>query len=69
MLTETPTTLAVSSTLKPGVVAELDDFRQMRVFRLELLDRLVQGEQIVGRRLDPGQALGQLDGAAPALRV
>ena len=52
-----------------GVIAELDDLRQFRVLRLELLDRLVQGEQIAGRRFDPGQALGQLDGAWPALRV
>src|SRR5262245_32483547 len=46
---------------QPDVIAELDDFRQLRVFRLELLDRLVQGEQIAARRLDPGQSLGQLD--------
>ena len=31
-----------------------------------LLDRLVHGEEVVGRRLDQGHALGQLDAAAPA---
>ena len=43
-----------------GVIAELDDLRELCVLRLEPLDRLVQGEQIAGRRFDPGQALGQL---------
>ena len=33
----------------------------MRVFRVELLDRVIEGEHIAARRLDPGQALGQLD--------
>src|SRR5262249_57208884 len=42
-------------------VAELDDLGQARVFRLEPPERLVQGEQVVGRRLDPGQPLAQLD--------
>jgi hypothetical protein len=37
----------------------------LSVLRLELLDRLVEGEQVAGRRIDPGQALRQLD--APGL--
>src|SRR5262249_24086971 len=35
------------------------------LLRLEALDRLVEGEQVGGRRLDQGQPLGQLD--APAV--
>ncbi len=43
-----------------GVKAELDDLRELCVFRLEPLDRLVQRKQIARRRLDPSQTLGQL---------
>ena len=37
-----------------GVVAKLDNLRQFCVLNLELLDRLIQREQITGRRFDPG---------------
>ena len=50
---------------QPGEVAEHDDLRQVRLLGLELLDRLVQRQQVVGRRLDEGHPFGQLD--APAL--
>ena len=61
VLTDTPITLGRFLDAQPGVIAELDDLGETRVFRVELLDRLVEGEQIAARRFDPGQALGQLD--------
>ncbi len=33
----------------------------MRLIRLELLDRLVHRHEVVGRRLNHGRAIGQLD--------
>ena len=54
---------------QPGEVAEHGDLGQVRLLRLELLDRLVQGEEVVGGGSIDGQALGQLDapGAAAVL--
>src|SRR5262249_12563363 len=53
---------------QPGVVAEHDQLGQGRPGLLEPLNRLVQRQQVSGRRLDQGQALGQLD-ALPAAAV
>ena len=65
VLADAPSTLAVSSMREPGVIAELDDLSQPRVFCLKLLDGLIQGEQIAARRLNPGHSFGQVD--APSL--
>ena len=51
---------------QPGEVAEHGDLGQVRLLRLELLDRLVHGEEVVSRRLDDRQALGQVDAVAAA---
>src|SRR5262249_39778804 len=51
---------------QPGVVAERDQLGQVRLVRLEALDRLVQREQVVGGRLDQGQALVEFDALAAA---
>src|SRR5262249_11573796 len=51
---------------QPGEVAEQDDLGEVRPFRLQLLDRLVKGQEVLGGRLDEGQALGQLDAGAAA---
>ena len=65
VLTDAPSTLGGFFDGEPGVIAKLNDFPQPRVFRLKLLDRLIEGEQIAARRLDPGHSFGQLD--APSL--
>src|SRR5262249_24257322 len=39
-----------------GVIAELDDLRQVRLFRPELLNRLVQRQQVVGCQKSREQA-------------
>src|SRR5262249_50250964 len=44
-----------------GKVAQHGNLGQVQFFRLEFLDRLVHREEVVGRRLNNGQALGQLD--------
>src|SRR5262249_19109189 len=50
-------------------IAEHGDLGQVRLRRLEHLDRLVHGEQVLGRRLNDGQLLGQLNATdtAPVL--
>src|SRR5262249_60725209 len=53
---------------QPRVIAKLHDLPEARLLALEALDRFVHGEQVVGRRLDQCQPLGQLDAlAVPAV--
>src|SRR5262249_61763101 len=53
---------------QPRVIAQLHDLPEARLLALEALDRFVHGEQVVGRRLDQCQPLGQLDAlAVPAV--
>ncbi len=49
---------------QPGEVTEHGNLGQVRLLDLELPDRLVHSEEVVGRRLNNGNAFGQLDALA-----